>query len=75
MGNHLFCVRKSITWYSAVFNGYLIIQTKDTGRKDGKVTKRKKKKRKIPSCLLTLLRVTIWISLGFKDPSIYVFTL
>ena len=44
MANHLFCVRKSITWYSAVFSGYLVIQTKDTGRKDGKVTKKEKEK-------------------------------
>lgn len=42
LGNHLFCARKSVTWSSAVFNGYLIIQTKDTGRKDGKVIKKKK---------------------------------
>ena len=41
-GNHLFCARKSVTWSSAVFNGYLIIQTKDIGRKDGKVIKKEK---------------------------------
>ena len=40
MGNHLFCVRKFVIWYLAVF--YLIIQTKDTSRKYGKVIKKKK---------------------------------
>lgn len=73
MGNHLFCVRKSITWYSAVFNGYLIIQTKDTGRKDGKVTKRKKKRK--PQLSINSVKSNYLDQSRFQRSSIYVFTL